>query len=265
MLRLENITKTFHKGTPNEKHALHDMNFQADDGDFITVIGTNGAGKSTLLNIISGVFMPDAGAVILDGEDITKRKEHQRARHIGRLFQDPMKGTAPNMTIEENLGLAYARGTRRSLSPGIRKKDRVLFRETLAALDLGLEDRMQTKVKLLSGGQRQALTLMMATIKTPKLLLLDEHTAALDPVTAEKVMRITDERIREHKITTLMITHDVRQALQYGNKTVMLSKGRIVFTLGGEQRKNMGPDELVRYYTETAESISDTMLFSVKG
>lgn len=265
MLELKGLEKTFHKGTVNERPALRGLDLTVNDGDFITILGTNGAGKSTMLNAIAGVFLLDAGSIILDGMDLTKKREHQRARYIGRLFQDPMKGTAPNMTIEQNLGLAFSRGSRRSLSWGIKKKDRELFREVLAPLELGLEDRLDTKVKLLSGGQRQALTLMMATIKTPHLLLLDEHTAALDPVTAQKVMEITDRIVKKDKITTLMITHNVEQALEYGNKTIMLNEGKIAFTLEGDARKEMTPTRLVELYTEVMkDSISDEMLFSVK-
>lgn len=263
MLKLDNLTKVFNQGTTYEKIALDGLSLEVEAGDFITVLGTNGAGKSTMLNAVAGVFKLDAGQVILDGENLTSKKEYHRAKVIGRLFQDPMKGTAPNMTIAENLGLAYSRGMRRSLSWGIKKKDLILFREVLSELDLGLEDRMNTKVKLLSGGQRQALTLMMATIRTPSLLLLDEHTAALDPVTAMKVMDITQDIIDKSKLTTLMITHNVEQALKYGNKTIMLDSGKVVLELEGKERENMTPIRLVELYTSTMKkSISDEMLFS---
>ena len=214
MLKLENINITFNKNTANERKALQHIDLDVADGDFVTVIGSNGAGKSTLMNVISGSYEADTGKIFLDGKNITHLKEHQRARTIGRLFQDPLRGTAPNMTIEENLGLAYSRGKRRSLTIGIRKKDVSVFRERLKELDLGLEDRMKMPVGLLSGGQRQALTLLMATIVTPKLLLLDEHTAALDPKTAEKVMRITDKIVKENALTTLMITHNISNAIE---------------------------------------------------
>ena len=239
MLKLENVSITFNKGTVNEKKALDNVSLTVEDGDFITVIGSNGAGKSTLMNAVSGTYEIDKGKIFLDDKNITRLKEYQRARFIGRLFQDPLRGTAPNMTIEENLGLAYSRGKRRSLNIGIKRKDLNLFREKLSELGLGLEDRMKTPVGLLSGGQRQALTLLMATIVTPKLLLLDEHTAALDPKTAAKVMEITEKIVKENNITTLMITHNVSNALAYGNRTIVLSQGRLAFALEGEQRKNM--------------------------
>ena len=238
MLKLENINITFNKNTANERKALQHIDLDVADGDFVTVIGSNGAGKSTLMNVISGSYEADTGKIFLDGKNITHLKEHQRARTIGRLFQDPLRGTAPNMTIEENLGLAYSRGKRRSLTIGIRKKDVSVFRERLKELDLGLEDRMKMPVGLLSGGQRQALTLLMATIVTPKLLLLDEHTAALDPKTAEKVMRITEKIVKENALTTLMITHNISNAIEYGNKTIVMSQGKLLLTIEGEQRAN---------------------------
>ena len=224
-------------------------------------IGSNGAGKSTLMNVISGSYEADTGKIFLDGKNITHLKEHQRARTIGRLFQDPLRGTAPNMTIEENLGLAYSRGKRRSLTIGIRKKDVSVFRERLKELDLGLEDRMKMPVGLLSGGQRQALTLLMATIVTPKLLLLDEHTAALDPKTAEKVMRITEKIVKENALTTLMITHNISNAIEYGNKTIVMSQGKLLLTIEGEQRANMTVEKLMKLYSDTAEDeLSDKMI-----
>lgn len=248
MLELKDICLTFHKGSADEKQVLKDLSLQVADGDFISILGTNGAGKSTLFNVISGSLMADQGIILLDGEDITAWKEHRRSKMIGRLFQDPSRGTAPHMTIEENLGLAYGRGKQRTLHRAIRKSDRQLFRKKLAAFGLGLEDRLQVKAGLLSGGQRQVLSLLMATIVTPKLLLLDEHTAALDPHTARQVMKLSDALIKEHHITTLMITHNVRQALEYGNKTLVLQEGRITKVLEGEQRKEMSSEELLKLY-----------------
>lgn len=248
MLDLNDVCVTFYPNTSNERIALDHLSFHIDDGDFISVLGTNGAGKSTLLNAISGTLECDAGKIILDGHDITYAPEYKRARVIGRLFQDPMKGTAPHMTIEENLGLAYSRGKRTTLSKAIKKGDRKFFLEQLASLGLGLEERITTNVGLLSGGQRQALTLLMATIVTPKLLLLDEHTAALDPKTAKQVMDITERIIKEHHITTLMITHNMKQALEYGNKTIILNEGKIVKVLEGEERRQTSVDDLLNMY-----------------
>lgn len=262
MLDLKNINITFNKNTVNERKALKNLNLHLDSGDFVTVIGSNGAGKSTMLNVIAGTYEPDEGTIIIDHEDVSFMKEHKRANVIGHLFQDPMKGTAPNMTIEENLGLAYCRASgHHPLSLGIRKKDREFFYETLKALNLGLEDRMKTEVGLLSGGQRQALTLLMATIVTPKLLLLDEHTAALDPKTSEKVMTITDEIISKHNITTLMITHNISNALEYGNKTIVMNDGQIAFILEGEERKNMTVEKLISLYSsKTDNEFADRMI-----
>jgi putative tryptophan/tyrosine transport system ATP-binding protein len=261
MLKLNNVNITFNKGTVNERKALKNMNLHIENGDFVTVIGSNGAGKSTLMNAICGSYQVDSGHVYLDGKDITRLKEHQRAKYIGRLFQDPLKGTAPNMTIEENLGLAYGRGKKRTLSFGISKKDIEVFREKLSALGLGLEDRMKTPVGLLSGGQRQALTLMMATIVTPKLLLLDEHTAALDPKTAQKVMEITDKLIKDNNITTLMITHNIQNALEYGNKTLVLNQGELLMKIEGEERVNMSTEKLMEMYSKSgAQTMSDRAL-----
>ena len=262
MLDLKDISITFNAHTVNERKALSHLNLHLDDGDFVTVIGSNGAGKSTLLNVIAGTYEPDEGSIFIDGQDMTFTKEHKRANVIGHLFQDPMTGTAPNMTIEENLGLAYCRASGHGpLSLGIRKKEREFFYETLKALNLGLEDRMKTEVGLLSGGQRQALTLLMATIVTPKLLLLDEHTAALDPKTSEKVMTITDDIIAEHHITTLMITHNISNALEYGNKTLVMNDGQIAFILEGEERKNMTVEKLISLYSSKTENeFSDRMI-----
>lgn len=248
MLDLKDVSITFHPGTVNERKALDHVSLHLDPGDFVCVLGSNGAGKSTLLNAVSGTLPIDEGSIILDGMDLSKKAEHIRSRYIGRLFQDPMKGTAPDMSIMENLGLAYSRGKRMSLSKAIRKKDHQYFFERLKALNLGLEERMTQPVGLLSGGQRQALTLLMSTIVTPKLLLLDEHTAALDPKTAAAVMDLTQRIIEEHSITTLMITHNLRQALEYGNKTIIMNEGRIVAILEGEQKRNMSVQQLLELY-----------------
>lgn len=262
MLKFENVSITFNAGTVNERKALQNINLDIKDGDFVTVIGSNGAGKSTLMNAVSGSYEIDSGRIFLDSKNITNLKEHQRARRIGRLFQDPLRGTAPNMTIEENLGLAYSRGKRRTLSPGIKKKDIAFFKEKLSELDLGLEERLKTPVGLLSGGQRQALTLLMATIVTPKLLLLDEHTAALDPKTAQKVMELTDKVVKHDNITTLMITHNIANALEYGNKTIVMSQGKVILVLEGEERSNMTVEKLMKLYSENADdTMSDKMLF----
>ncbi len=261
MLKIEHVNITFNKNTVNERRALQDVSLTLESGDFVTVIGSNGAGKSTLLNVISGTYEADSGKVLLDGKNITYLKEHKRARKIGRLFQDPLKGTAPHMTIEENLGLAYSRGKKRGFSLGVKKSDEEFFREKLRELNLGLEDRLKTPMGLLSGGQRQAVTLLMATIVTPALLLLDEHTAALDPKTAEQVMRLTDEIVKEHQITTLMITHNIKNALEYGNKTLVMSQGKALMMLEGEERANMTVEKLMELYSSTAEdSFSDKMI-----
>lgn len=248
MLDLNDVSVTFHAGTVNERKALDHVSLHLDRGEFVCVLGTNGAGKSTLLNAVSGTLSADSGTITLDGMDLTRQPEHKRARYIGRLFQDPMKGTAPDMSIVENLGLAYSRGKRMTLSRAIQKKDRQLFHDRLSQLGLGLEDRMNQPVGLLSGGQRQALTLLMATIVTPKLLLLDEHTAALDPNTAAQVMKLTDQIIHENRITTLMITHNLRQALEYGTKTLIMNEGKIVRVLEGEEKKQTSVEELLQMY-----------------
>ena len=261
MLKLDNASITFYAGTVNERKALDHVSLHLKKGDFATVIGSNGAGKSTMLNAISGTYTLDSGKVILDGAEVTNQKEHKRARFIGRLFQDPLKGAAPNMTIEENLSLAYSRGSRRGLSMGIKKQDAQMFREILSQLDLGLEDRLKSKVGLLSGGQRQALTLLMATIVTPKLLLLDEHTAALDPKTANQVMELTEKIIGEHQITTLMVTHNIKDALHTGNKTIVMSAGKIVLILEGKEREQMTVPELMKLYSANADDeFTDKML-----
>lgn len=261
MLTLTNIQKTFGAGTVNEKKALCGVDLHLDRGDFVTVLGSNGAGKSTLFGAIAGSFRPDTGTVVLDGQDITSMPDYKRSKFIGRLFQDPLRGTAPNMTIEENMALAYLRASHaRSAFSTITKKDREEFREKLSMLELGLEDRMDHPVGLLSGGQRQALTLLMATLVTPKLLLLDEHTAALDPATAEKVLALTEKIVAEHNITCLMITHNVPSALKLGNRTIMMKDGRIVLELSGAKRASMTPEDLLKaFHVET-----DRILFSAE-
>lgn len=252
MLELINISKTFHKGTVNEKVALQNLNLKVKDGDFITIIGSNGAGKSTMFNAICGTFLPDDGAVVLDGKDITFEKEFHRSQYIGHLFQDPMKGTAPNMSIEENLALAYLRASRHrtKIFSRVSKKDKEVFREKLALLDMGLEDRMKNPVGLLSGGQRQALTLLMATLVTPKILLLDEHTAALDPATAEKVLNLTKRIVEENHISCLMITHNMQSALDLGNRTIMMNSGNIVLDVEGEERSGLTVADLLEKFKE---------------
>ena len=249
MLSISHISKTFNPGTVNAKEAISDLSLEVAAGDFITIIGANGAGKSTLFNAISGSFFTDSGTIWLDGEDITLQREHIRAKKIGRLFQDPMRGSAPGMTIEENLALAAGRGGWLS---HVSAADKALFRERLALLDMGLEDRMQQPVGLLSGGQRQALTLMMATINPPKLLLLDEHTAALDPATAEKVLRLTREIVEGGKLTCLMVTHNMQSALDLGNRTLMMDRGSIIYDVAGEKRKELQVSDLLVLFREAA-------------
>ncbi len=249
MLRLENISKTFNPGTVNEKTALDRLSLHLRPGDFASIIGSNGAGKSTLLGAIAGSFIVDSGSIVLDGKDITFTPDHRRSRSIGRLFQDPLRGTAPSMTIEENLALAYLRSSEGTAPfSRIRKKDKELFAQRLKLLGMGLEDRMRQPVGLLSGGQRQALTLLMATLVTPKLLLLDEHTAALDPGTAEKVLELTRTIVAEHQIACLMVTHNMKQALELGNRTLMMADGRIVLDVSGQERAGMTVDDLLRRF-----------------
>ena len=249
MLKLENISLTFNPGTVNEKKALENLSLHLHKGDFVTVLGSNGAGKSTLFNIIAGTYLPDAGKVILDGKDITKLPDYKRSKEIGRLFQDPLKGTAPNMTIEENLALAYLRANHaKSPFSMLNKSDRAEFREKLAMLNLGLENRMDQPVGLLSGGQRQALTLLMATLVTPKILLLDEHTAALDPGTAETVLELTRKIVAENGITCLMITHNLASSLALGNRTIMMEGGKILLDLQETQRQGLTPDDLLQLF-----------------
>ena len=250
MLKLENIHKTFHAGTVNQKIALDGLSLTLNDGDFVTVIGGNGAGKSTLLNTIAGTFPVDSGAITIDGEDITDLSEEKRARFLGRVFQDPMMGTAADMWIEENMALAARRGERRGLSWAISPADRENFRRLLSELDLGLEDRLSSKVGLLSGGQRQALTLLMAVMKKPKVLLLDEHTAALDPATADKVLNLTKKIVAENHLTCLMITHNMHDALTLGNRTLMMDHGHIVLDIGGEERAHTTVDGLLDRFAE---------------
>lgn len=257
MLLLKQVNKTFHLGTINERRALNFINLSLEEGDFVTIIGSNGAGKSTLFNMISGNFLADSGSIELDGMDLTFMKEHNRAKYIGRLLQDPLKGTAPSMTIEENLTLAYMRTVGRKFGLGIGQKERTLFKEKLAQLDLGLEDRMKTKVGLLSGGQRQALTLIMSTLVTPKLLLLDEHTAALDPATANKVLAITKEIVQKESITTMMITHNIQSALELGNRTIMMDEGRIILDIKGEERKQMTVEKLLQGFKKESHKVLD--------
>ena len=249
-LEMKNLTKTFNPGTVNEKTALSGLSLTVEDGDFITIVGSNGAGKSTLFHAIAGVFYVDGGSIVLDGEDITYKPEYRRSREMGRLFQDPMRGTAPHMTIEENLALAYLRTAKHQTAFFSRtsKADRAFFRDQLARLDMGLEDRMRQPVGLLSGGQRQALTLLMATMVPPKLLLLDEHTAALDPATAEKVLRLTREIVEGERITCLMITHNMKNALELGSRTFMMDAGRVVLDISGEERKGLTVDDLLERF-----------------
>lgn len=264
MLKLNHISKTFAPGTVNEKRALNDLSLHLAPGDFVTVLGSNGAGKSTMFNAIAGTFQPDSGTVILDGKDITRLPDYKRSKFIGRMFQDPLKGTAPNMTIEENLALAYLRASKaRSPFSMVSSAERKEFREKLAQLGLGLEDRMDTVVGLLSGGQRQALTLLMATLVTPKLLLLDEHTAALDPATAEKVLALTKQIVAENAITCLMITHNVQSALQLGNRTIMMKDGQIVMELSGTRRSTITTDELLKAFHDHGVD-NDRILFSAE-
>ncbi len=263
MLQIENVYKTFNPGTINEKKALRGINLTLNPGDFVTVIGGNGAGKSTLLNMITGVYSVDSGKIIIDGVDVTKMPDYKRAKFFGRVFQDPMMGTAADMQIEENLALALRRGKKPTLRPGITAKERIRFKELLSMLDLGLEDRLTSKVGLLSGGQRQAITLLMATLENPKLLMLDEHTAALDPQTAAKVLSITDKLVTSGNITTLMITHNMRDAIHYGNRLIMMNNGEIVFDVSGEEKKNLTVDGLIKKFSETSKGmLSDRTLLS---
>lgn len=264
MLTLENIYKTFNIGTITEKKALKNINLHLAPGDFVTIIGGNGAGKSTLLNLIAGVHESDCGKIILDGENITLQKEYKRAKYLGRVFQDPMMGTASNMEIEENLAMAYRRGNKRTLNWGIKSSERSFYKEQLAMLDLGLEDRMKTKVGLLSGGQRQAITLLMASLKKPKLLLLDEHTAALDPKTAQKVLELTNQIVEKNHLTTFMVTHNMKQAISMGNRLIMMNEGRIIYDVSGEEKKNLEVSDLLKKFDEVSHGTfaNDRMILS---
>ena len=252
MIKIENLHKTFHPGTVNAKHALKGLNLTLAPGDFVTVIGGNGAGKSTLLNAICGTWRVDCGEIIIDGKDVTNVPEHKRAKFLGRVFQDPMMGTAADMEIQENLALAKRRGKVRGLGWGISKKERAEYRELLSTLGLGLEDRMTSKVGLLSGGQRQAVTLLMAAMAQPKLLLLDEHTAALDPKTAEKVLEITEDIVTKNNLTTLMITHNMRDAIKHGNRLIMMHEGRVVVDVSGDEKKNLTVEDLLALFTKAS-------------
>ena len=248
MLQVTDVCKTFNPGTINEKRALVNLNLHLNPGDFVTVIGGNGAGKSTLLNMIAGVYPIDNGSIILEDKDLTNMPEHKRAKYIGRVFQDPLMGTAAGMEIIENLALALRRGKTRNLSWGVKKEEKILYRELLQDLDLGLEDRLSAKVGLLSGGQRQALTLLMATLKKPALLLLDEHTAALDPKTAERVLELTDKIVKKNNLTTIMITHNMNHAISMGNRLIMMMDGEIIYDISGEEKKNLQVKDLLKRF-----------------
>lgn len=262
MLEIRNISKTFNKGTINEKKALDGVNLNLNPGDFVTIIGGNGAGKSTTLNAIAGVWYVDAGQIIVDGTDITRLPEHKRAAYLGRVFQDPMTGTASTMSIEENMAIAARRGERRGLRWGISKKEREEYKRQLRELNLGLEDRLSSKVGLLSGGQRQAITLLMAAARKPKLLLLDEHTAALDPKTAAKVLEISDKIIAEHGLTAMMVTHNMKDAIAHGNRLIMMHEGKIIYDVSGEEKKKLHVSDLLAKFEEASgdEFANDRMM-----
>ena len=264
MLKITNLQKTFNPGTVNAKTALKGLNLTLEDGDFVTVIGGNGAGKSTMLNAIAGVWKPDYGTVEIDGVDVTNMPEHKRAKFLGRVFQDPMKGTAPDMEIAENLSIAARRGTKRKLIKGIKKAEHQQYKALLSTLELGLEDRLSCKLGLLSGGQRQAVTLLMATLNRPKLLLLDEHTAALDPKTAAKVLEITNRLVSENHLTTLMITHNMHDAIAYGNRLIMMHEGQILVDVSGEEKKNLTISQLLGLFEQASGSAftSDKVILS---
>ncbi|MBQ0050431.1 MAG: ATP-binding cassette domain-containing protein [Treponema sp.] len=260
MLEITHVSKTFNPGQITEKKALLDINLKLEDGDFVTVIGGNGAGKSTLLNLIAGVHSSDTGSIVIDGKDVTSMKEYNRAKFIGRVFQDPMMGTAGNMEIEENLAMALRRGNKRTLAWGIKKEEREIYREKLALLDLGLETRLHAKVGLLSGGQRQALTLLMATLKKPDLLLLDEHTAALDPKTAAKVLELTEKFIEQDHLTAFMVTHNMKDAIRYGNRLIMMMKGEIIYDVRGEEKKSLKVEDLLAKFAAQGDLNDRVML-----
>jgi putative ABC transport system ATP-binding protein len=266
ILKLCNVTKVFHPNTVNENKAIDNLSFELKKGDFVTVLGSNGSGKSTMFNLIAGSLLADSGQIYLEGENITLVSDYIRAKKIGRIFQDPMKGTSPSLTIEENLSLAYARKSKSKIF-AINKADREAFVELLSKLDLGLENRLKTKIGLLSGGQRQAVTLLMSTIADPSLLLLDEHTAALDPNTAVKILDITKELVEYSKTSTMMITHDINAALSIGNRTIMMDAGRIILDISGEERENMTVDALLKLYSKESKKqlANDRMLFSAGG
>ncbi|NLA53301.1 MAG: ABC transporter ATP-binding protein [Clostridiales bacterium] len=263
MLQVAKLNKIFNRGTVNERSALENVSLSLGEGDFVTVIGGNGAGKSTLLNCVAGVYPPDSGSIVLGNIDVTRMPEYKRAKYLGRVFQDPMRGTCGDMNIEENLALAKRRGERRGLSWGVTAKERLEYRDLLKTLDLGLEDRLISKVGLLSGGQRQALTLLMATLKNPRLLLLDEHTAALDPRSAKKVLDISDHIIREENLTTMMVTHNMRDAIRYGNRLIMMSGGTIAVDVSGEEKRILTVEDLLRLFEKAKgsdEEIPDRMI-----
>lgn len=262
MLDVNGIWKTFNPGTPNQKTALRGLSLHLNEGDFVTVIGGNGAGKSTMLNAVAGVFPVDAGTITIDGVDVTSLAEHKRAKYIGRVFQDPMTGTAATMQIDENLALAKRRGESRTLRRGITRAERDEYHELLKILDLGLEDRLTAKVGLLSGGQRQALTLLMATLVRPKLLLLDEHTAALDPKTAAKVLDATERIVNRDGLTTLMITHNMRDALAHGNRLVMMNDGNVIFDTSGEEKKKLTIQDLIDKFSDSGSAVNDSAVLS---
>lgn len=264
MLKLDNIHKTFNPGTINEKIALNGVNLTLNEGDFVTVIGGNGAGKSTTLNAIAGVWPIDSGKIYIGGDDVTKLSEHKRAKYLGRVFQDPMTGTATTMSIEENMAIAARRGEKRGLSWGITHQERDTYREMLKTLDLGLEDRLTSKVVLLSGGQRQAITLLMASIKKPKLLLLDEHTAALDPKTAAKVLEISDKIIAENHLTAMMVTHNMKDAIVHGNRLIMMHEGKVILNISGEEKKKLTVEDLLHQFEKVSgeEFANDKALLS---
>ena len=264
MLEIKNVKKTFHKGTVNEKPALQGVNLTLQDGDFVTIIGGNGAGKSTTLNMIAGVYPIDEGKILLNGKNITHMPEHKRAIYLGRVFQDPMKGTAGDMEIQENLALALRRGENRGLRWGITKKEQKQYQEALKTLDLGLENRISSKVGLLSGGQRQALTLLMATLKKPELLLLDEHTAALDPKTASKVLEITERIITQNNLTAMMVTHNMKDAIRLGNRLIMMHEGRVIYEVSGEEKKQLKVTDLLEKFEQVSggEFANDRMMLA---
>ena len=265
MLNIVNVRKTFNKGTINEKKALRGVNLHLDEGDFVTIIGGNGAGKSTTLNMIAGVYPIDSGKIEIDGINISREPEYKRAKYIGRVFQDPMLGTAADMEIQENLALALRRGQKRGLGWGIKSEEKEIYHEQLKRLGLGLEDRMSSKVGLLSGGQRQALTLLMATLKKPKLLLLDEHTAALDPKTAAKVLELTNEMVTGEHLTALMVTHNMKDAIAIGNRLIMMNNGKIIYDVAGDEKKNLTVDDLLIKFSEAAgEELSNDRMMLAK-